>query len=137
MIFITEQHHLLPGHMQLETALLQCLELIYQQLLTLARQDEGQRVTTSGESPALSRLARTGAMGTPPAPEAAKGEAEIFARLADSAPKGRAWAETAAHVSARNQQGTAVNLDPAALVMDMLTELAHLPPAQSALPAKG
>ncbi|MAY89545.1 MAG: DNA polymerase III subunit delta' [Pseudooceanicola sp.] len=72
---------------------------------------------------ALSRLARTGAMGTPPAPEAAKGEAEIFARLADSAPKGRAWAETAAHVSARNQQGTAVNLDPAALVLDTVFKL--------------
>ncbi|MEC7258301.1 MAG: DNA polymerase III subunit delta', partial [Pseudomonadota bacterium] len=65
----------------------------------------------------------TGAMGAPPAPEAAKGEAEIFARLADTAPKGRAWAETAAHVSARNQQGTAVNLDPAALVLDTVFKL--------------
>ena len=49
----------------------------------------------------------------------------------------RRWAEAQAELSARARRGRAVNLDPSALVMDMLIELAHLPPARSALPAKG
>ena len=49
----------------------------------------------------------------------------------------RTGAEAQARLSARARTGRAVNLDPAALVMDMLIELAHLPPARSALPAKG
>ncbi|MBI6628394.1 DNA polymerase III subunit delta' [Pontibaca salina] len=67
---------------------------------------------------ALSRLARCGATGTPPLPEAARDESAILSRLAATPAKGRAWADTAATITARNQHGQAVNLDPAALVLD-------------------
>ncbi len=66
----------------------------------------------------LARLARTGASGTPPSPEAAPGEAALLTRLSPSPEKARHWAETATLTSARNRHGQAVNLDPAALVLD-------------------
>ena len=46
-------------------------------------------------------------------------------------------AEAQARLSARARTGRAVNLDPAALVMDMVLELAQLPPAASAPPSRG
>lgn len=67
---------------------------------------------------ALARLARTGATGQPPSPEAAPGEAEALIRLANDPQKGRAWAEVAATITARSRHGQAVNLDPASLVLD-------------------
>jgi DNA polymerase III subunit delta' len=67
---------------------------------------------------ALARLARTGAIGQPPTPEAAPGEATALARLASEPQKGRAWAEVAATITARARHGQAVNLDPASLVLD-------------------
>lgn len=67
---------------------------------------------------ALARLARTGATGHPPTPEAAPGEAEVLIRLASDTQKGRAWAEVAATITARSRHGQAVNLDPASLVLD-------------------
>ncbi|TDK49683.1 DNA polymerase III subunit delta' [Antarcticimicrobium luteum] len=67
---------------------------------------------------ALSRLARTGATGAAPAPEAARGEAETLARLSPDAYRARAWADAAAEITARSRHGRAVNLDPAALVLD-------------------
>lgn len=82
----------------------------------------------------LTRTARAGLMGAP-LPQAAKGEGALLARLSPDDRAARAWAEAQARLSARARSGRAVNLDPAALVMDMLTELAHLPPAQSAPPA--
>ncbi len=72
---------------------------------------------------ALARMARAGASGTPPAPEAAEGEAAVFARLAASPAQARAWAETAAIVQGRSRHGAAVNLDPAALVLDTVFKL--------------
>lgn len=72
---------------------------------------------------ALARLARTGAAGQPPAPEAAPGEAEILARLSPDPRRGRAWAETAAIITARARHGQAVNLDPAALVLDTVFKM--------------
>lgn len=84
----------------------------------------------------LIRTARAGLMG-PPLPQAAQGEGALLARLAPDDHAARAWADAQARLSARARTGRAVNLDPAALVMDMLIELAHLPPARSALPAKG
>ncbi|WP_121064446.1 DNA polymerase III subunit delta' [Chachezhania antarctica] len=72
---------------------------------------------------AMARLARTGATGSAPRPEAAPGEAELMARLAPSPQKGRDWAEAAAHISARARHGRAVNLDPAALVLDTVFQL--------------
>ena len=84
----------------------------------------------------LARTARAGLMG-PPLDQAARGEGALLARLSPDAGAARAWADAQARLSARARTGRAVNLDPAALVMDMLLDLAHLPPARSALPAKG
>ncbi|SDD19044.1 DNA polymerase-3 subunit delta' [Paracoccus isoporae] len=78
----------------------------------------------------LTRLARTGLLGAP-VPEAAPGEAELMARLCPDAAAARIWAGAQADLSARARAGRAVNLDPAALVMDMLTQLAGLAPAHA------
>ncbi|SEM20256.1 DNA polymerase-3 subunit delta' [Roseovarius azorensis] len=66
----------------------------------------------------LARLARSGAMGQAPVTEAAPGEAVLFSRLAPDPHKGRAWAECAEAIGTRARHGRAVNLDPAALVLD-------------------
>jgi len=67
----------------------------------------------------LARLAATGA-GQPPAYEAAPGEAALFARLAPNPQAARAWASLHQELSARASHGRAVNLDPAALILDMV-----------------
>lgn len=72
---------------------------------------------------ALTRLARTGAIGHPPAVEAAANEAAILSRLAGTPAQARAWAEIAQSALARARHGRAVNLDPAALVLDTLFKL--------------
>jgi DNA polymerase III subunit delta' len=72
---------------------------------------------------ALSRLARTGATGQPPTPEAAEGEAQILSRLAGDPVKGRAWADLSVRITARMRHGQAVNLDPAALVLDTVFKM--------------
>ena len=74
----------------------------------------------------LSRAARAGLMG-PPLPEAATGEGALLARLSPDDRAARHWAAAQADLSARARAGRAVNLDPAALVMDMLLTLAHGP----------
>ena len=79
----------------------------------------------------LTRMARAGLMG-PPLPQAARGEGALLARLAPDDLAARAWAGAQARLSARARAGRAVNLDPAALVMDMLMELARVPAASSA-----
>ncbi|MRX50566.1 DNA polymerase III subunit delta' [Paracoccus sp. S-4012] len=76
----------------------------------------------------LGRLARTGLLGAP-FPEAAEAEAELLTRLAPDADASRAWATAQAETSARARAGRAVNLDPSALVMDMLLTLAQVPAA--------
>lgn len=73
---------------------------------------------------ALSRLARTGA-GHPPQVEAAQNEAATFARLAAHPAQARAWADTAQTALARARHGRAVNLDPAALVLDTFFKLSQ------------
>ncbi len=73
---------------------------------------------------ALARLARTGVTGHPPLPATAN-EAEILQRLSPDAQKGRAWANIAQEISARTQHGRAVNLDPAALVLDTVFKIQH------------
>ncbi len=77
---------------------------------------------------ALSRLARTGATGAPPSIEAAPHEAETLARLSPTAHQGRLWAEAAQEISARTRHGIAVNLDPAALVLDTLLKMGQCAP---------
>ncbi|WP_122072996.1 DNA polymerase III subunit delta' [Pseudophaeobacter sp. EL27] len=72
---------------------------------------------------ALSRLARTGAMGQPPAPEAALGEAAMLTRLAATPQQGRAWADLSTEATARARHGQAVNLDPASLVLDTVFKM--------------
>ncbi|WP_120502751.1 DNA polymerase III subunit delta' [Sulfitobacter mediterraneus] len=76
----------------------------------------------------LARLARTGATGSPPAIEAAQGEAALLARLSPTPHQGRIWADVAAEISARARHGLAVNLDPAALVLDTLLKMAQAAP---------
>lgn len=70
----------------------------------------------------LTRLARAAATRELP-PEAAKGEAEALTRLAQHPQSARLWAEAAQSLSARARKGKAVNLDPAALLMDMVLKL--------------
>nr|WP_111298741.1 DNA polymerase III subunit delta' [Paracoccus saliphilus] len=84
----------------------------------------------------LTRMARAGLMGAP-LPQAARGEGALMARLSPDDQAARIWAEAQARLSARARAGRAVNLDPAALVMDMVLELAQLPPAASAPPDRG
>ncbi len=69
----------------------------------------------------LARLARGGALGPPP--EAVPGEADLIARLAPDAHRGRVWADCAESVGARARHGRAVNLDPAALVLDTVFKI--------------
>lgn len=70
----------------------------------------------------LARLARTGATGTPP-PAVIAGEAEMLARLSPTPRAARAWADLAQEIGARTRHGRAVNLDPAALVLDTVFKL--------------
>ncbi len=70
----------------------------------------------------LARTARTGAGGAP-LPEAAPGEAAVMARLAPDARAAQGWAGLAQTLAARARAGRAVNLDPAALVLDMLLRI--------------
>ncbi len=70
----------------------------------------------------LARLARTGAVGAPVI-EAANGEAALMSRLAPSQYAGRQWAELQQSLGARARHGKAVNLDPAALILDMVLKI--------------
>lgn len=70
----------------------------------------------------LARLSRAAALRQLPH-EAAKGEADLITRLAAHPRAAQIWAELAQGLSQRARRGKAVNLDPAALLMDMLLEL--------------
>lgn len=70
----------------------------------------------------LARLARTGA-GHPPKTEAAVGEAALLARLSSSPHAAREWATLQAGLSGRIGHGRAVNLDPAALILDTMLKV--------------
>lgn len=70
----------------------------------------------------LARLARAGTTGNFP-PEAARGEADLIARLAPTPRHARQWADLAQHLGLRARRGKAVNLDPAALLMDMVLQI--------------
>ena len=73
----------------------------------------------------LARTARTGISG-PPIVEAAPGEAMLMKRLCPAPPAGRAWAALQQDLGARARKGRAVNLDPAALILDMIFRIADL-----------
>ncbi len=70
----------------------------------------------------LARLARAAALRQVP-PEAAKGEAALIERLAAFDGAARIWADLAQHLGLRARRGKAVNLDPAALLMDMVLKV--------------
>ena len=70
----------------------------------------------------LSRLARTGIAG-PPDPQAAPHEASVMIRLCADARAARHWAALHQTLGARARHGRAVNLDPAALILDMVLKL--------------
>ena len=70
----------------------------------------------------LSRLARAGTIGQTP-PEAARDEARLIARLAPDPSAALIWADLSHDLTARARRGKAVNLDPAALLMDTLLKI--------------
>lgn len=72
----------------------------------------------------LARLARTGS-GHPPAAEATPGEAALLDRLAQDAQAARAWATLQQELSGRLAHGRATNLDPSALLLDMVVKLSE------------
>jgi DNA polymerase III subunit delta' len=70
----------------------------------------------------LGRLARAAATVTSP-PEAAPGEAALITKLGTPPGAALAWADLAQTLTIRARRGRAVNLDPAALLMDMLLKI--------------
>jgi DNA polymerase-3 subunit delta' len=70
----------------------------------------------------LARAARAGLQG-PPTTQAATGEALLLAKLAPHDAAARAWATLAQEVTERTRHGKAVNLDPAALILDTLFKI--------------
>ncbi len=70
----------------------------------------------------LARLARAGALGHQ-GPDAAPDEGALFARLAPDTAAGRRWAELQQSLGARARHGRAVNLDPAALILDIVLKV--------------
>ena len=70
----------------------------------------------------LARLARAGTLLQLP-PEAARGEAALIERLSPSPAHARVWADLAQSLGNRARRGRAVNLDPAALLMDMVLKI--------------
>ncbi len=70
----------------------------------------------------LSRAARAGALGEPQV-QGALGEARLLTRLSPDPRAARAWAELQQILDARLRHGRAVNLDPAALILDMLLKI--------------
>lgn len=70
----------------------------------------------------LARLARAGTLGQCP-PEAAPGEAALIARLSPDPDMARRWADLAQSLTLRARKAKAVNLDPAALLLDILLRI--------------
>lgn len=70
----------------------------------------------------ISRTARTGLQGEP-AEQGAPGEARLLSRLAPHDLAARDWADLQQRLSARARHGKAVNLDPAALILDMIFQI--------------
>lgn len=71
----------------------------------------------------LARLARAGLGMRAPSAEAAPGEAALFARLSANPARARAWADLHQSLGARARHARAVNLDPVALVLDMVLKV--------------
>lgn len=69
----------------------------------------------------LTRVARTALHGLPQA--GAPGEAELLAQLSSNPQASRPWAELHDVLGGRTRHGKAVNLDPAALLLDTLLKI--------------
>lgn len=70
----------------------------------------------------LSRAARAGLMGEPSA-QGAPGEARLLARISPDDRAARNWAQLQQDLTDRSRHGRAVNLDPAALILDMIFKI--------------
>lgn len=70
----------------------------------------------------LSRTARAGVLGEPHV-QGAMGEARLLARLAPNDLMARKWAQLQQDLSNRSRHGRAVNLDPAALILDIIFKI--------------
>jgi len=70
----------------------------------------------------LSRAARAGLMGEPNA-QGAPGEARLLARISPNDRAARNWAQLQQDLTDRSRHGRAVNLDPAALILDMIFKI--------------
>ena len=70
----------------------------------------------------LARSARAGLLGEPTT-QGAPGEARLLARIAPDARAAQAWAQLQQDLSERSRHGRAVNLDPAALILDMIFKI--------------
>jgi DNA polymerase-3 subunit delta' len=73
----------------------------------------------------LSRLTVFGATGNTPAELVHSGEVEIFSKLCPTPQSAQDWAELCQELSNRFQHGRTVNLDPVALVLDMIFKIEH------------
>lgn len=69
----------------------------------------------------LARLARHGVTG--PLPQAAPGEAPLFARLSPDNRAARAWADLSQTLTTQTTHAVAVNLDPSGVILDMLLRI--------------
>ena len=70
----------------------------------------------------LARAARAGVLGAP-ITQGAPGEARLLSRLSPDDQAARAWAQLQQDLTARIRHGRAVNLDPAALVLDIVFKI--------------
>lgn len=70
----------------------------------------------------IARLSRAGLMGEPKT-QGAMGEARLLTRLSPHDHSARKWAQLQQQLSARARHGKAVNLDPAALILDMIFQI--------------
>ena len=70
----------------------------------------------------LSRTARAGVLGEPHV-QGAMGEARLLARLSPNDLMARKWAQLQQDLSNRSRHGRAVNLDPAALILDIIFKI--------------
>ncbi|MFQ3184778.1 MAG: DNA polymerase-3 subunit delta' [Octadecabacter sp.] len=70
----------------------------------------------------LARTARAGLHG-PPTTQAAAGEALLLSKISPNDHAARTWAAVAQDVTDRTRHGKAVNLDPAALILDTMFKI--------------
>ncbi|MDG2295128.1 MAG: DNA polymerase III subunit delta' [Paracoccaceae bacterium] len=71
----------------------------------------------------LVRLSRFGALHKEAQAEAAKGELEVFSKLCPTPLAAKRWAQVAQIISERLRHGRSVNIDPAALILDMFFKI--------------